>query len=128
MDSEETHFVELRHNSDMNFIFQIASDPERLTLYLAALFQCVAYTYAGTKLLIKEAKKIIAKLKVENNSSNSDEKTSNIINNYYYIVNNPNIISKEKIENISYNIINVNNVEQIQSAYININKSIKNCD
>ena len=123
-------FVNKSDDGNMNFVFQIASDPERLTIYLAALFQCVAFAYSGTKLLAHEAKRIIEKWKQKNNiSSKSSDSKDTIINNYYFIVNNPSdILSVDRIENINYNFFNVNDINQIQSAYVNINESIVRSD
>ena len=118
---KEDHFIELRHNSFENFIVQIASDPERLVIFLAAFFQCCGFIKGSLVYLYEKAKKIINKMK-ESNVSTNEEEIKTIINNYENIQNNTVInvfIQKDiNIEEMNYCVFNTDNFDnKLQSAF-----------
>lgn len=118
---KEEHFIELRHNSFENFIVQIASDPERLIIFLAAFFQCCGFMKGSLVYLYEKAKMIIYKMKKSNDSKNEDE-IKTIINNYEYIQNNTVInvfIQKDiNIEEMNDCVFNADNFDnKLQSAF-----------
>lgn len=127
----EEHHTELRHNSDMNFIFQIAADPERLIIFLAALFQCIHYSGDAIKLLYNKASSIIKKIKNSEKAVYPEKENDTIIKNFKdYIridqTNNVFINNNIVINEINYYIFNTQDLDSnIQSLYLvneNINK------
>ena len=119
---EETHSIEIRHNSDVNFYIELFSDPERLFVFLAAVFECCNFTNKISKSVIKQIKKY--KHEKHANSTESDADTCDQSNHETNIeellTDKPqiNITNNIQIKEANHCVFNVNNISsELYSSY-----------
>lgn len=120
--NKEEHHIELRHNSEESFLIQIASDPERLVIFLSAFLQCLGFFGSAIKKLTDKSKefKFIEKnnfndssvIGCNNHINNANE---NITTNHVFVQNN--ITIKE----LHYHIYGTDKLENdIQNMHLSI--------
>ncbi|MBD5087445.1 MAG: hypothetical protein HDT30_01345 [Clostridiales bacterium] len=123
LSNKEEHHIELRHNSDENILIQIASDPERLVIFLSAFLQCLGFVGAAIKKLTDKSKEMEFQLK--NNSSSS---SAIGCNNHISSVNEnktTNYILKQNNINITEVHYHIYGTEKLENDIQNMHLSLK---
>lgn len=128
LSNKEEHHIELRHNSNENILIQIASDPERLVIFLAAFLQCIGFVGSTLNKLTHKSKEIASKPENNINISSNLESESNI--EYENVYNTTNTILNQNNINITevhYHIYGTDKLENdIQNMHLSLKDKVKN--
>jgi len=128
---EETHLIEIRHNSNTNFCVTLFSNPIKLLTFLSAACTCCSFAYKAVKLINKKikdfvknkkVKKELKQIEMDNNQSNPSDSNNTLQTNDDHIEDNvkrlidcspPVIVIKNTIQITEANhcIFNVNELE-----------------
>lgn len=124
----ETHHIEIRHDSPVSFFIQLVAEPERLVVFVAAVFDIYLGTIEITRALKKEIKKH-KKLKQEKSSESKayEKRPTAPESTASPFTLGPEVATKNGniyISNASYCIFNCNVIDSsLQSAYVNNTKA-----